>query len=41
MSDQAVIAPLHWYRTPSLVRPNVKYLPSITGIDHYEKWDIE
>jgi oligopeptide transport system substrate-binding protein len=41
VSDQAVIAPLYWYRTPRLVRPNVKALVPITGIDHYEKWDIE
>jgi oligopeptide transport system substrate-binding protein len=26
IDDQAVIAPLYWYRTPQLVRPNVKLL---------------
>ncbi len=41
VSDQAVIAPLYWYRSPRLIRPNVKYTVSVTGYDFYEKWDIE
>jgi oligopeptide transport system substrate-binding protein len=41
IEDQAVVAPLYWYRTPQLVRPHVKLLVSITGYDHYEKWDME
>jgi oligopeptide transport system substrate-binding protein len=39
--DEAIIAPLYWYSSPVLVRPYVKDLPSITGYDHWEKWDIQ
>jgi oligopeptide transport system substrate-binding protein len=38
--DEAAVTPLWWYSTPVLVQPNVKDLNSITGYDHYEKWDI-
>jgi len=38
--DDAVIAPLYWYRGPIVVSPKVKFLDSVTGYDHYEKWDI-
>ncbi len=41
IEDEAVIAPLYWYRSPRLVRPTVSSLVSITGYDQYEKWDIE
>lgn len=39
--EEAVVAPLYWYSTPVLVQPYVIDLPSITGYDHWEKWDIQ
>jgi oligopeptide transport system substrate-binding protein len=39
--DEAVVAPLFWYRGPTLYLPQVKHLDSITGYDHYEKWDVQ
>lgn len=39
--DEAVVAPLYWYSDDVLVRPEVKDTKSITGYDHYEKWDIQ
>ncbi len=39
--DEAVIAPLYWYSSDFLMRPEIKDTKSITGYDHYEKWDIE
>mgnify|MGYP001147797840 CR=1 FL=1 len=41
VEDEAIIAPLYWYSTPILVRPSVMDLSSITGYDHWEKWDIQ
>lgn len=41
VEDEAVVAPLYWYRSPRLVRPEVEFLTSITSYDHYEKWDIK
>jgi oligopeptide transport system substrate-binding protein len=41
VNEQAVVAPLYWYSTPTLYRPNVKYPKSITGYDHYEKWTLD
>jgi oligopeptide transport system substrate-binding protein len=41
VAEDAAIAPLFWYRSPRLIRPNVKYTVSVTGYDFYEKWDIE
>jgi oligopeptide transport system substrate-binding protein len=41
VDDEAIVAPLYWYSTPILVRPRVVDLPSITGYDHWEKWDIQ
>ena len=38
--DEAVVAPLYWYSDDILVRPEVQDTDSITGYDHYEKWDI-
>lgn len=38
--DEAVIAPLYWYADDILIRPEIKDTTSITGYDHYEKWDI-
>lgn len=38
--DQAVLAPLYWYSTPWLVQTYVQAPVSITGYDHYEKWDL-
>ena len=39
--DEAVVAPLYWYSQDILVRPEIKAIDSITGYDHWEKWDIE
>jgi len=38
--DDAVLAPLYWYRSAQLVQPYVKHPKSITGYEQYEKWDI-
>jgi len=38
--DEAVVAPLYWYKSYVLVQPRVQDIDSITGYDHYEKWDI-
>jgi len=40
VEDEAIVAPLYWYSTPVLIRATVQDLPSITGYDHWEKWDI-
>ncbi len=39
--DEAVVAPLYWYTDDYLIRPEVQDTVSITGYDHYEKWDIQ
>jgi oligopeptide transport system substrate-binding protein len=39
--DECVLAPIYWYSAPVLLRPEVKDTVSITGYDHYEKWDIQ
>jgi oligopeptide transport system substrate-binding protein len=39
--DEAVVAPLYWYSDDYLIRPEVQDTVSITGYDHYEKWDIQ
>jgi oligopeptide transport system substrate-binding protein len=39
--DEAVLAPLYWYSDSFLIRPEIKDTESITGYDHWEKWDIE
>jgi oligopeptide transport system substrate-binding protein len=39
--EEAVVAPLYWYSDDILMRPEVKDTKSITGYDHYEKWNIE
>lgn len=39
--EQAIVAPLYWYSTPYLMQPSVIDTPSITGYDHWEKWDIK
>jgi oligopeptide transport system substrate-binding protein len=41
VQDEAVIAPLFWYSTPVLYRASVQHPISITGYDHWEKWDIQ
>lgn len=38
--DEAAVTPLYWYSSPVLIQPYVKVTDSITGYDHYEKWDI-
>ncbi|HSL43038.1 MAG TPA: peptide ABC transporter substrate-binding protein [Anaerolineales bacterium] len=38
--DEAVVAPLYWYSDDILIRPEIQDTESITGYDHYEKWDI-
>ena len=40
VQDEAVVAPIYWYSTPYLAQPYVKDTTSITGYDHWEKWDI-
>ncbi len=39
--DEAVVAPLYWYSDDILIRPEIKDTQSITGYDHWEKWDIQ
>ena len=39
--DEAVVAPLYWYSDDYLIRPEIQDTQSITGYDHYEKWDIQ
>jgi oligopeptide transport system substrate-binding protein len=39
--DEAVVAPLYWYSDDYLIRPEIQDTASITGYDHYEKWDIQ
>jgi oligopeptide transport system substrate-binding protein len=39
--DEAVVAPLYWYSSDILIRPEIKDTESITGYDHWEKWDIQ
>jgi len=39
--DEAVVAPLYWYSSDYLIRPEIQDTESITGYDHYEKWDIQ
>ena len=39
--DEAVLAPLYWYSTEFLIRPEIQDTKSVTGYDHYEKWDIQ
>lgn len=39
--EEAVVAPLYWYSSEYLMRPEIKDTKSITGYDHYEKWDIQ
>jgi len=38
--DQAVVAPLYWYNSPILIKNYVQWIPSITGYDRYENWDM-
>jgi oligopeptide transport system substrate-binding protein len=40
VQQEAIVAPLYWYSTPVLIRSEVKDTNSITGYDHWEKWDI-
>ena len=39
--EEAVIAPLYWYSDDILIRPEIIDTESMTGYDHYEKWDIQ
>ncbi len=39
--DEAVLAPLYWYSDDILIRPEIQDTESITGYDHWEKWDIQ
>jgi oligopeptide transport system substrate-binding protein len=39
--DEAVVAPLYWYTDDILIRPAIQDTESITGYDHWEKWDIQ
>ncbi len=39
--DDAVIAPLYWYSSPTVYSPNVVHPVSITGYDYFEKWDLK
>ncbi len=40
LNDQVILTPLYWYSSPVLRKPYVKDVTSITGYDHWEKWDI-
>jgi oligopeptide transport system substrate-binding protein len=39
--EEAVLIPLHWYAQEVLIQPQIDFVTSITGIYHYEKWDIK
>lgn len=39
--EEAVVAPLYWYGDDILIRPEIRAPESITGYDHWEKWDIQ
>ena len=39
--EEAVITPLYWYSDDILIRPEIIDTESMTGYDHYEKWDIQ
>jgi len=39
--DEAAISPLYWYSGPYLLQTYVKAPESITGYDHYERWDLQ
>ena len=39
--DECVLAPLYWYSAPVLLRSGIQDTVSVTGYDHYEKWDIK
>jgi len=36
--DEAVIAPLYWYASPSIYQKNIVHPKSITEYDYYEFW---
>lgn len=38
--EEAVIIPLYWYVQEVLIQPEIGFVPSNIGVDHYEKWDI-
>lgn len=40
VNDEAIIIPLFWYANEILIRPEIIYSESKTGIYHFEKWDI-
>ena len=41
LEEEAVVAPLYWYTDDILIRPEIQDTESITGYDHWEKWDIQ
>jgi len=41
VKEDAAIAPLYWYVTKQLTKPNVERTHSIIGTEFYEKWDIK
>ena len=41
VADEAVIAPLYWYASPSVTQKNILHPKSITGYDYYEFWDVQ
>lgn len=40
VGDEVIVAPLWWYSSPYLAQTYLKFPNSITGYDHFEKWDI-
>ncbi len=38
--DEAVVLPLYWYSSRELRLPTLSFPKSLTGYEHFEKWDI-
>jgi oligopeptide transport system substrate-binding protein len=41
VDEEAVITPLYWYTNLAIRQTSVVRVPSITGISHYEFWDVQ
>jgi oligopeptide transport system substrate-binding protein len=40
VKTDAAIAPIYWYTSVRAYKPYVDYIPSVTGTDEWNKWDI-
>lgn len=38
--EDVAIAPVYWYATTQLIKPNVEFTKSIVGQENYSRWDI-